>query len=172
MMKHEYYEVIEAIAATTEPSYYLELGVQAGITFKRVRPHCMFSQGVDINRVPVHTIKGKSEMYIGSTDLFFESHPGIEPDLIFIDADHSKRQVLIDLNNSLKVLVPNGIIILHDMDPWSLIMEQAKYCGDCYKLVDELERRDDINITTLPVGPAGLTFVTRKGETRSQLRHA
>ena len=40
----------------------------------------------------------------------------IQPDLIFIDGDHSYRGARLDFYNSLKLLAPNGTIIIHDIN--------------------------------------------------------
>lgn len=35
-------------------------------------------------------------------------------DLIFIDGDHGTKSVICDINNSLKIINKNGIILIHD----------------------------------------------------------
>jgi predicted O-methyltransferase YrrM len=49
-----------------------------------------------------------------STDKFFDQNKNIF-DCIFIDADHSYEGVYRDYQNAMKVIEPNGIIILHDI---------------------------------------------------------
>src|SRR5690554_871976 len=63
------------------------------------------------------------EIYYGdiremSSDEFFESLDEDQKyDIIFIDGLHHADQVLKDINNSLKHLNENGVIVCHDMLP-------------------------------------------------------
>jgi predicted O-methyltransferase YrrM len=92
--------------------------------------------------------------------------------MAFIDADHCFDSVKQDFENVLQRLNPGGVIILHDTDPDNDSLFNPGYCGDCYKIVEYLEKRDDINIVTLPLEPPGLSIVTKKNNTRTQLRHS
>jgi hypothetical protein len=72
----------------------------------------------------------------------------------------------------LKRLNPGGVIILHDTDPITDYYINASLCCDAYKIVKKLEDRTDINITTIPLEEAGLSIVTKKQDTRYNLRHS
>lgn len=158
-------DFIRHLASFYRPNIYLELGLYDGETFNKVAPFAIRKIGVDIK--PTH-IQG--ELFVETTDKFFE-HFTEEVDMIFIDADHSYSSVLKDFENSLKILKPNGIILLHDTDPETDTLFDFGYCGDAYRIVPYLESRLDLNITTFPITEAGLSLVTRKNSTRVSLRH-
>jgi hypothetical protein len=59
-----------------------------------------------------------------TSDEFFENPPHSlafdwisEFDLIFIDGLHTAEQVQKDFENALKILSPNGFIVIHDCNP-------------------------------------------------------
>ena len=54
--------------------------------------------------------------YIMTSDEYFCDHDE-RFDMIFIDGDHTGRQVKKDITNALKVLNSGGFILLHDMNP-------------------------------------------------------
>jgi len=166
-MRHE--KFIEYIAAGKRPKSYLELGLYRGKTINNVSKYIDNKEnvvGVDISRDII--IDGV--FYNMSTDNFFIQNEK-SFDMIFIDADHSYESVKKDFNNSLKILNRGGIIILHDTDPESDSLFSKGYCGDAYKIVNELELDKNLNVITLPIQEAGLSIVTRKNETRTKLRN-
>lgn len=66
-------------------------------------------------------------------------------DLVFIDGLHVAEQVQKDFENALKVLSPNGFIVLHDCDPkeeWHTIVPRPSptghWNGDVYKFACKL----------------------------------
>ncbi len=66
-------------------------------------------------------------------------------DLIFIDGLHTAEQVKKDFENALKVLSPNGFIVLHDCNPleeWHTIVPRPSptghWNGDVYKFACEI----------------------------------
>lgn len=66
-------------------------------------------------------------------------------DLIFIDGLHTAEQVKKDFENALKVLSPNGFIVLHDCNPLkeehTIVprpTERGHWNGDVYKFACEL----------------------------------
>ena len=168
-----YHDVIGDIARNSKYETYLELGVNTGVTFFKVAPYVKEAIGVDHCYAPSEEQlrNHKNATIIKSkTDDFFKSFN--KPlDLVFIDADHHFEAALKDFENSLHLLKKGGCIILHDTDPIDASHQGQQLCGDCYRLVDILEARHDLNIVTLPIWAAGLSIVTRKGETRTQLRN-
>jgi len=161
-MRHP--EVLTCIASIYEPHTYLELGLHDGETFNAVRPFVKRAIGVDIKEVSLN-----GEIHCCTTDDFFKSfEDGV--DMVFIDADHRYESAMKDLENSLSRLNNGGIILIHDIDPDRDELFDFGYCGDSYRLVDELEKREDINITTLPVYKEGLCIITKKQDTRVHRR--
>jgi len=76
-----------------------------------------------------------------TSDDFFkliEKHEEIKYDIIFIDGLHHAEQVTKDIQNSLKHLVPNGFIVMHDCNPVSyeaqlIPRETVAWNGDTWK---------------------------------------
>lgn len=90
--------------------------------------------------------------------------------MAFIDADHCVKSALKDFENVFKLLNDNGIILMHDTDPEFDYLIDPGYCGDSYKIVDLFKNDNRLNIITLPVSEAGLSLITKKNNTRKQLR--
>lgn len=70
---------------------------------------------------------------------------GWSPDLVFIDGLHTAEQVKKDFENALKVLSPNGFIVLHDCNPekeeHTIVprpTERGHWNGDVYKFAASL----------------------------------
>lgn len=110
---------------------YLEIGVQVPeLNFDKIK--CPYKVGVDPDRNAHATWQMTS-------DEFFAGYPFIEVtskdsngipefltgnlededkfDLCFIDGLHTAEQVKKDFENALKILSPNGFIVLHDTNP-------------------------------------------------------
>ena len=90
-----------------------------------------------------------------TSDEFFDlikDHPEIQYDVIFIDGLHHADQVDKDIENSLKHLVPNGYIVLHDCNPISydaqkIPRETVVWNGDVWKSIVKLRlTRSDLSI--------------------------
>lgn len=165
---------IKHLASIYRPNTYVELGLYEGETLCLVQPYANRIHGIDM-KTNAHIEQLKSfrnvKVHTCMTDQFFETFN--EPiDMAFIDADHCLESVQKDFENVLKHLTPNGIIILHDTDPNEDRLIHPGYCGDSYKIVSIFEKRDDINIITLPVAAPGLSIITKKNSTRTLLRHA
>ena len=156
---------VAILAHIYRPNTYLELGLYEGETWQKVKPYCKQMVGVDIVD---RNIEG-GKIFIQNTDTFFE-HFKEKVDMVFIDADHRLESVLKDFQNSLNLLNEGGCIILHDTDPESDFLFDPGYCGDSYKIVDILERSEDLNITTFPISEAGLSIITKKKDTRTSRR--
>lgn len=166
-------EFIGYIANIYKPNTYVELGLYHGETLKKVIPHARKLYGVDINQNnDIEHIKDNNSNVILSyekTDVFFEKfNEGI--DMAFIDADHCVKSALKDFENVFKLLNDNGIILMHDTDPEFDYLIDPGYCGDSYKIVDLFKNDNRLNIITLPVSEAGLSLITKKNNTRKQLR--
>jgi glycosyltransferase involved in cell wall biosynthesis len=87
-----------------KPQRYLEIGIGDGRNFNGVPA----KEKVCIS--PRGCVQRPNRMYHGKSDEIFDSM-GEDPfDIIFIDGFHNYKQVVRDLNNSLKYLKPNVII--------------------------------------------------------------
>jgi hypothetical protein len=145
---------------------YLEIGQQKGQCFREV--HAQYKEGVDPK--PKNSL-GVPCKYIMTSDEFFDRHAsGKEYDIVFIDGLHIREQVFQDINNSLRHLTDDGVIILHDCNPqekWhqvtsgdSELRKHRRLCrgpnvsgdwnGDVWKAFLDLRRsRQDLNMYTI-----------------------
>jgi hypothetical protein len=120
---------------------YLEIGCFKDKIFSKI--HVAYKVGVDPER------GGNRRM---TSDEFFKQNSE-KFDVIFIDGLHHYDQVTRDVENALKALSRNGIIILHDMLPKT--EEEAvvpipktlphTWVGDVWRLAFDLSNRQDIN---------------------------
>lgn len=94
---------------------YLEIGVREGDNFIEV--NCEEKIGVDPSFAKMSE-SIKPYCICTTSDIFFENiDEGQKFDIIFIDGDHTYEQVVKDINNSLKHLSANGVIVMHDILP-------------------------------------------------------
>ena len=141
------WELLNLLAFRYRYQSYLEIGTQnANVNFHKIICHDKIS--VDPN--PVHDIH-----YRMTSDEFFATIPdGMMFDLIFIDGLHIHEQVLKDIENSLKHLLPNGSIVVHDCLPKTERMQVREehldeWTGDVWKAIAKLRvERDDLVIVT------------------------
>jgi len=90
--------------------YYLEIGIgHANKNFNKI--NCVYKTGVDPNV--------KCDYQMSSYKFFKKTSGNKKYDIIYIDGDHSYKQVLKDVNNSLKNLSVDGTLALHDCSPIS-----------------------------------------------------
>lgn len=102
-------DIINKLITKFQLETYLEIGVDKGINFKRVKAKRKTS--VDPNAT-------YDVDYPMSSNAFFEQLPkDTMYDLIFIDGLHTAEQVKLDISNALKYLSPNGFIVVHDCSP-------------------------------------------------------
>lgn len=90
---------------------YLEIGVYHGMTFNYINANLKHSVDPD---------KNLNATFKMTSDDFFEnvaSNFSIKYDVIFIDGLHHTEQVDRDIQNSLKFLEDDGVILLHDCNP-------------------------------------------------------
>jgi len=132
-------DLIHFFIANTACKSYLEIGCDKNQVWDKIK-NIKTMLGVD----PVRG--GNMRM---TSDQFFSQNKHTF-DVIFIDGLHTYEQVKRDVNNSLKVLNQNGVILIHDMLPRTKQMaDPNKICkgawlGDVYRLAFDLANRDDI----------------------------
>lgn len=123
---------------------YLEIGVQVPeLNFDKIK--CPYKVGVDPDPKARATV-------VGTSDSFFKSAKFLgmdEFDLIFLDGLHTAEQVKKDFENALKVLSPNGFIVLHDCNPLkeehTIVprpTERGHWNGDVYKFAVALTQSE------------------------------
>ena len=86
-------------------------------------------------------------------------------DLLFIDGDHSKKQVLKDVDNIGKyVREGTGIILLHDTYPIDKKLLSESHCDSAWEAAAEIRRgyrRFQYEIMTFPGPWAGLSIMRK-----------
>lgn len=112
-------DLLNHLAEKYQLKRYLEIGVQVPeLNFDKII--CEYKIGVDPDP------KARATQCRTSDDFFkyTQDHIMINPestfqpfDLIFIDGLHTAEQVKKDFENALKILSPNGFIVLHDCNP-------------------------------------------------------
>jgi hypothetical protein len=145
-----------------KPECYIELGVREGVNFEVCAKHCKRAIGVDIIP-PKRPMKSNMEYHQMTTDEYFSKLDPITVfDVVFIDADHSYEQSLIDFNNVKDRVIEDGFIFLHDTYPHDSKMFDPGMCNDVYKTALHIKTYfiDDFEILTLPFNP-GVTMVKK-----------
>lgn len=155
-------EIINKIIETKSLSKYLEIGVYwPQYCFDSI--NCLEKDSVDPGfENPDNPVK-----YPYTSDDFFarlenrllDKSPDFKWDLIFVDGLHLSYQVEKDVLNSLNHLSEDGVIVLHDCDPfmwednYTRLIEDywgQKWNGTVWKTIYKLKAtRSDLNICTL-----------------------
>lgn len=130
------WEILNKFIAERNFTKYLEIGIHdTSDNFDKIV--CQTKVGVDPD-------EASNATFVMTSDDFFKQNTE-KFDIIFIDGLHEAHQVYKDINNSLKILNKNGIIMCHDCNPLSLQAAKdyedfpaedfGKYSwnGDCWK---------------------------------------
>ncbi len=165
----EFRDLILELVMLFKPKTYCEIGVKKGYVYNRVAP--LVERAVAVDIAPFRGIykkKGAIHFQMSSDDFVQEWGKQEDKviDFLFIDGDHSKRQVLRDFIG-LEVYVPEhtGLIFLHDTYPINEKLCQKRYCGSAWKAVRSLRNSSyKLEMVTLPGPRAGLTII-RKAKT-------
>lgn len=139
-------EIAEKISAKT----YLEIGCAGDENFNAINVD--YKIGVDPHHGGTHRM---------TSDAYFAKHIVDTFDLIFIDGLHHADQVVKDIDNSLKFLNPNGVIVMHDCLPLDEYMQIipipaniVTWTGDVWRSV--FHRHDlqqvDVAVTKIDLG--------------------
>lgn len=190
-------QVIQAILNQRKLPTYLEIGVFKGEVFLPMRAARKVAVDpqfrIRTHRKLVASVKNpgnfSAEYFEMTSDAFFEQHADILSDGIdvaFVDGLHTYEQSYIDVQNCLKYLKDDGVIVMHDCDPPtaysanpdrpSVLTEKTSdknredrvWTGDVFKaLIRMRAERDDLNIFVLDTD-YGLGIV-RKGTCEKSL---
>ena len=135
------YEIIQDIINKKNYQKYLEIGCDNNILFSKIKIQ---------NKIGIDPVQGGTERI--TSDEFFKKNKFFF-DIIFIDGLHEYEQVKKDINNSLKFLNTNGLIILHDCLPCNYLQQaiprsQSRWTGDVWKAIVEIRTKEDLNTCT------------------------
>ena len=128
---------------------YLEIGTNDDANFQYMSSEIFpYAVGVDPQRGGTHRM---------TSDMYFETHTKETFDVIFIDGLHEAHQVYRDVLNALRVLRPNGMILLHDCNPNTEFKASSFFPGkdilwngDVWKALVALRIvRNDLDIVTI-----------------------
>jgi SAM-dependent methyltransferase len=177
-------------------SVYLEIGVSHGVAFQRITadekiavdPAFKLSASsrrlADAKARATHYFETTSDAFFANETAFLEQH-GI--DVALIDGLHTYRQVLRDVENTLRYLRDDGVIVLHDCNPahpsracpatsyadfraqhhwWN-----TEWSGDVWKAIVHLRStRHDLRVAVLKCDCG--VGVVRKGVPESRLSYS
>ena len=175
---------------------YLEIGVSRGVTFRRITadekiavdPAFKLSARsrrlADAKARATHYFEATSDAFFASEAAFLEQR-GI--DVALIDGLHTYGQVVRDVENTLRYLRDDGVIVLHDCNPAraSIAYPAASFAdfyaqnhwwnilwsGDVWKAIVYLRStRDDLRIAVLKCDFG--VGVIRKGLPESRLSYS
>lgn len=109
---------------------------------------------------------GNHMVFVGDSLDFIKTFKD-KPALVFIDGFHKYEQVKQEVDFFLEVLMPFGVIFLHDSyPPERNVYPGGKGCGEVYLVRQKLEKRDDLWTFTWPYDfqaqGCGLTMVMKK----------
>jgi predicted O-methyltransferase YrrM len=177
---------------------YLEIGVSRGQAFQRISadekiavdPAFRLSERTrrlaDAKAGATHYFEMTSDEFFQTQTALLEQH-GI--DVALIDGQHSYRQVVRDVENTLRYLRDDGVIVLHDCNPpfalaarpaasWDDFVAQQRgplvigvWTGDVWKAIVHLRSvRDDLRVAVLKCDMG--VGVIRKGLPESRLPYS
>lgn len=157
-------DLLNAIADKIAATSYLEIGCCTDVNFNNVRA----SYKVGVDPVSGGTLRMTSdEFFKNNTDTF---------DLIFIDGLHHADQVNKDIENSLAILNPNGVIVMHDCLPTTEYMQRtpmpngiSDWTGDVWKSVFYFNDQQMIDICVVTID-MGCGIIRNRKPSNSQIR--
>ena len=121
-------EVLLALVASIKPKVMVEIGVNEGITAKAVLEACPTIEhyyGIDVNAAYQFEIPAQQVEHPDEPGVLVKHDPRFhlilrgdlmppEADVVFIDGDHGKKNVLADSLWAEAVVTHGGLIIWHD----------------------------------------------------------
>lgn len=155
------YDLLNFLIRENNFKKYLEIGCNSGRCYDKV--FCESKTCVDPN---LHPFMVNKLTYNISSDDFFKINCETF-DLIFIDGLHVSDQVYLDIENSLKILNDNGVILLHDCLPKEEIHQRPvrsspHWNGDVWKALARYRSNPNLFIMTVNTDE-GLGFI-KKGK--------
>lgn len=135
-------DLIQGLIEKNKFQSYLEIGCDHNQNFSRIK----INKKVGVDPKRGGTFRGTSNQFFNQTKKTF--------DIIFIDGLHTEEQVLTDIENSLKHLNKNGILLLHDCIPTSFLEQyvpriQEYWTGSVWKAIVKVRQLSHIDTATV-----------------------
>jgi len=174
-----YYNLLFSVAVAANPTIVLELGTGPGLSslaFTRALQYWRkrgAKSGVlhtcDINADMLRRLKRFGSVVVphamSTEELATQwARKPIPIDLLYIDADHSHEQSLVDFEHFSPYVVPNGLVLMHDTFPLSETHEQLQYSGTVWKTARYIKKHysSEFEIMTLPY-LCGISLLRKRG---------
>lgn len=132
-------QIVGGTVASIADCCYVEIGVETGQTIRHVALGAKAVHGCDIADCEAAMPAGSTFWHMPS-DRFFAEYDGAPADVVFIDGEHTYEQARRDYQGACRILKPGGIVFLHDTSPGSDEFTTPEFCGDVYRLREELEQ--------------------------------
>ena len=134
-------EIIQEIIDKEKYKNYLEIGCDNDENF---------SQVVVENKIGVDPLKGGTLRM--TSDKFFRDNKK-KFDIIFLDGLHTYEQTIKDINNSIKSVTNDGLIMIHDCLPkkiWNQVVPRlyGHWNGDVWKAIVEVRTYSHVDTLT------------------------
>jgi hypothetical protein len=170
-----YLRFLRGLHSTYIFDWYMEVGCRDGRNFAPVRSKTIavdpyfLAEGNIINEKPqLHVFQQTSDDFFASG---FLRRNNIRLSVSFLDGMHRIEYLLRDFINTEKASHPDGVILMHDTNPYAMVMTarhfetitdgSTAWTGDVWKILPILQRyRPDLTIEMLDCKPTGLLMVT------------
>lgn len=167
-----YRDVLRRLHELVRPRSYLEIGVETGATlgFAHAAERAI---GIDpdSSKLRRELVPPCARVFHETSDAFFQRYTRkalLGPhrlDLAFIDGMHLFEYALRDFMHVEAWSEPNGVIVLHDCVPVSVLSASRErrsnfWVGDVWKVVSILrEYRPELRVKIVATAPSGLVIV-------------
>jgi hypothetical protein len=102
------YEIINSLIKKHGYKSYLEIGTQFGSCFDKIEIDYKVCVDPEKNYEHLTHTMTSDEFFKRNTETF---------DIVFVDGLHLEEQSTIDIVNSLKIINPGGVVVIHDCLP-------------------------------------------------------
>ena len=152
--KPKRYEILNKIIQKKKFNNYLEIGCFKDENFNEIK----IANKTGVDPVSGGTIRDTSDNFFLNNKIFF--------DIVFIDGLHLYEQVRKDIQNSLKFLNLNGVIVLHDCIPLKIRDQMIPrshehWNGDVWKAIVEARTFEDLDTYTI-LADQGLGIIFKR----------
>ncbi len=155
-------DIIQKIINLKNFKSYLEIGCDNDENFSKIQIN---------KKVGVDPLKGGTLRE--TSDEFFNKNKD-DFDIIFLDGLHTYEQTIKDIDNSLRYLNDNGVILVHDCLPkkiWNQIVPRmyGHWNGDVWKAIVHSRTYDHVDTYTCTVDHGLGVIFKRKNKDKLQL---